>query len=65
MKLNLGWKQHLVLDSIKKKNFKSPQEKGVLIHNLLAQIITSDMVADVIQKAIDKKIIPLKIKGLV
>ena len=65
LQLNLGWKKHFVLDSIKKKNFKSPQEKGVLIHDLLAQIITSDMVADVLQKAIDHKILPIKIKDFV
>ena len=61
----MGWKQHFVLDSIKKKNIKSSQAKGVLIHNLLAQIITSDMVADVLQKAIDEQILPIKIKGFV
>ncbi len=65
LQLNLGWKQHFILDSIKKKNFKSSQAKGVLMHNLLAQIITSDMVADVLQKAIDDKILPIKIKGFV
>ncbi len=65
LQLNLGWKQHLVLDSMNKKNFKSSKAKGVLIHNLLAQIITSDMVADVLQKAIVDKIIPIKIKGFV
>ena len=65
LQLNLGWKQHFVLDSIKKKNVKSSQAKGVLIHNLLAQIITSNMVADVLQKAIDDKILPIKSKGFV
>ena len=65
LQLNFGWKQHFVLDSIKKKNFKSPQEKGVLIHDLLAKIITSDMVAGILQKAIDDKILPIKIKDFV
>ncbi len=65
LKLNIGWKQHFVLNSIKKKNFKSHQEKGILIHDLLAQIITSDMVPDVVQKAIDDKILPIKIKDFV
>ena len=65
LQLNFNWKQHFVLNSIKKKNFKSPQEKGVLIHDLLAQIITSDMVAGILQKAIDDKILPIKIKDFV
>ena len=63
--LNLNWKQHFVLDSIKNKNFNSSQVKGILIHNLLAQIITSDMVAGVVQNAIDDKIISIKTKSII
>ena len=50
LSLNIVWKKHLYLAS-SKDEIRKAQDWGLLIHNLLAKVTTSDLIPDIIQKA--------------
>ncbi len=59
--INVTWKKRLILDSSEDK-IKDSKEWGILIHDLLAKVTTSDLIPHIFKEANEKKSFPKKFK---
>ena len=64
LSLNVAWKKRLYLAS-STDEIRKAQDWGILIHNLLAKVTTSDLIPDIIQKAKEENNFTVELKNSV